>query len=263
MDKPLRIFSFGGGVQSTAVMVLAAQGKVSYDAFVFANVGNDGENPATLEYMENYTKPYAKKHGLEQVEVARNGDTLLQYLMSDRRTIDIPIYMDNGAPGNRGCTTKFKIQQVNQWAKKQGATHLITGLGISIDEIHRARTTDWYDTDKKLQHKREYPLIDLMLTREDCRRIITSAGLPVPPPSSCYFCPFKRPSEWVRMREEQPELFAKAVEIDYRLREKREILEKDPVYIHRSLKPLDIAVGEQITMDFYETDMCESGYCMT
>jgi hypothetical protein len=45
-----RIFSFGGGVQSVSVMVLQSLGKVQYDEFVFANVGEDSENPGTLQY---------------------------------------------------------------------------------------------------------------------------------------------------------------------------------------------------------------------
>lgn len=41
----LRVFSFGGGVQSTAALVLAAQGEIDFTAFIFANVGADSEHP--------------------------------------------------------------------------------------------------------------------------------------------------------------------------------------------------------------------------
>ena len=49
----LRSFSFGGGVQSTAALVLQAQNKLpkSYDAFLFSNVGDDSEHPETIEYF--------------------------------------------------------------------------------------------------------------------------------------------------------------------------------------------------------------------
>lgn len=66
-----RAFSFGGGRQSTAALVLAARGQLEVDLFVFANVGNDSENPDTLEYVETYAKPYAVAHGDELVEVQR------------------------------------------------------------------------------------------------------------------------------------------------------------------------------------------------
>lgn len=37
----LKAFSFDGGVQSTAALVLAAQGKPDYRTFLFCNVGDD------------------------------------------------------------------------------------------------------------------------------------------------------------------------------------------------------------------------------
>ena len=39
----MRTFSFGAGVQSTAVLVLQALGRLPepYDVFLFANVGDD------------------------------------------------------------------------------------------------------------------------------------------------------------------------------------------------------------------------------
>lgn len=48
IDAMEYIFSTGGGVQSTACLVLAAQGKIPYRTFVFANVGDKAESPATL-----------------------------------------------------------------------------------------------------------------------------------------------------------------------------------------------------------------------
>lgn len=263
----MRIFSFGGGVQSTAVMVLAAQGRIHYDAFVFANVGADSENPATLEYIENYTKPYAKEHGLNFVEVSRvrRGEplTLLEFATEENRTIPLPVYLASGAPSNRQCTIEFKIFVVDRWAKKQGAKQAVTGLGISTDEIHRARTTEWY-TDKitNLTKKREYPLIDLMLSRDDCHTLIREAGLPLAPKSSCWFCPFQKPSSWTEMRQANPEMFDKAVELENRLNEKREYLGRDRVYLHSRKTPLELAVGMQENM-FSEFDNCESGYCFT
>lgn len=44
----LTVFSYGGGVQSNAALVLAAQGKLDCKTFLFANVGDDSENPATF-----------------------------------------------------------------------------------------------------------------------------------------------------------------------------------------------------------------------
>ena len=62
----LKVFSYGGGVQSTAALVLAAQGRIDYQTFLFCNVGADSENPETLEYVEQVARPFAARHGLRQ-----------------------------------------------------------------------------------------------------------------------------------------------------------------------------------------------------
>jgi 3'-phosphoadenosine 5'-phosphosulfate sulfotransferase (PAPS reductase)/FAD synthetase len=165
-----RYFSFGGGVQSTAVLVLAVQGRVQYDAFLFANVGNDSENPATIEYVERVAKPYAAANGVELVELHKTTrgqpETLLQYAHRTQRSIPIPAYMGSGAPGNRTCTSDFKIDVIARYQKQHGATPAapcITGLGISMDEIQRARTDSgiaWQVLD--------YPLLDLRMYRRAC-----------------------------------------------------------------------------------------------
>jgi hypothetical protein len=56
----LKVFSFGGGVQSMGVMVLAARGVLDYKTFLFANVGDDSEYPApwpTWKCLPNPTPP--------------------------------------------------------------------------------------------------------------------------------------------------------------------------------------------------------------
>jgi 3'-phosphoadenosine 5'-phosphosulfate sulfotransferase (PAPS reductase)/FAD synthetase len=67
----LKVFSFGGGVQSTACLVLAAQGKIDYQTFLFCNVGSDSENPETLDYVPEVAIPYARVHGLELCELQK------------------------------------------------------------------------------------------------------------------------------------------------------------------------------------------------
>lgn len=56
-----KVFSSGGGVQSTAALVLSAQGKIDYPIHVFANVGNRAESRQTIGYVANVLVPYAKR----------------------------------------------------------------------------------------------------------------------------------------------------------------------------------------------------------
>jgi len=53
----LRVFAYGGGIQSTAALVLAAAGRINFPVFLFANVGEDSEHPATLAYLHHTARP--------------------------------------------------------------------------------------------------------------------------------------------------------------------------------------------------------------
>lgn len=268
-----RLFSFGGGVQSHAVLALQALGKINpYDAFVFSNVGIDSENPETLDYLDMYTIPFCMKYGIDFVEVCKTvygkPETLKEYIYRTERSVPIPARMSNGAPGNRSCTNDFKVGVVDKWIKGAGYTNMVVGLGISIDEFHRVRHERWHNSYGQKQlgfnKRREYPLINLRINRKMCREIILSVGLPLPPKSSCYFCPFKRRNEWIEFKIKHPDLFQEAVKIDNIINEKRAAIGKDRVYIHPDCIPLAQAVGNQMTMfDFDDLDQCDSGYCMT
>lgn len=198
--KSTRVFSFGGGVQSVAVMVLQAQGKLPnpYDYFIFSNVGNDSEHPETITYFNEHVKPFAEKHGINLVEVHKTTwgkkETLLEYLYRTKKSVPIPVRMNNGAPGRRSCTSDFKIKVMDKWIKQNGYQAATVALGFSIDEFSRVRHENWHDkhSGEKIGYlkKREHPLIDLGLSRMDCHNIIKSVGLPVPPKSACWFCPF-------------------------------------------------------------------------
>jgi len=252
----MRTFSFGGGIQSTAALVLAAQGRIDFPVFLFANVGDDSENPATLAYVEQYAKPYAVEHGIELYEIGQ-AKTLYEDVTGDNRSINIPVYMAGGMPGRRQCTNRWKRAVIARWQRQHGATPdnpAVCGLGISMDEVQRMRT------DSGIAHQvLEYPLIDLHMNRKDCVRIIEDAGLPVPPKSSCWLCPFHRHAEWTEMRRTQPELFERAVTLERRINEKRAMLGRDAVTLHPSGNPLDQAVGLQYAL--FEDEPCDSGYC--
>lgn len=268
----LRLFSNGGGVQSTAALILSARGEIDYPVHVFSNVGERAENPLTLCYVDEIAIPYAQAHGIEFVvtgkywqrgERAGQLDDLYDHITRpESRSLPIPVRMnDTGAPGNRACTADFKIKVLSRFAKGRGATPdepARVGLGITLDEWERMRT----DSGEALQ-RLEYPLINLRLTRDACAAIITREGLPMPPKSSCYFCPFHRPSTWMRMRLEQPDLFEKAADLETLLNERRQMLGKDPVWLTRFRKPLREAIGKQGMLDLEIEDACESGYCLT
>lgn len=257
----MRFFSYGGGVQSTAALVLAAQGKIDYRTFLFANVGEDSESPDTINYVANYSIPFAKEHNLELITLTkkmRNGEqeTVYQRIMRTKRSVPIPAKLSGGVRVSRVCTVDFKIRVCYKWVRQHGATKedpATVGIGFSLDEYHRIKTDD-----PKLPAQRKvYPLIDLHLTRQDCENIVLDAGLPRPPKSACYFCPFHSPMAWQLLRINHPELYAKSVWIEKLLSSKGH----GSIYLHSSMIPLD-KIGIQDVFEFDEMGNCESGYCM-
>lgn len=271
----MRTFSYGGGWQSTAALVLAAQGKIDYPVFLFANVGDDSEHPDTVTYVREIAAPYAAAHGidLQQLErVRRDGTTETLYgrlTKPGSRSLPIPVRMSNGAPGTRSCTADFKIRVVGKWLKAHGASaeHPATvGVGISLDEIERVNARKAFPYELL-----EYPLIGLpsdtgfKLRRSDCPAIIASGGLPLPPKSACFFCPLHRVSAWQDQRRDHPGLFEKSCQLEELLIERRAMLGKDPVYLTRYGRPLREIVGApQELLPFADDDStCDNGWCMT
>lgn len=264
----LRTFSHGGGVQSTAALVLSAQGRIDFPVHLFANVGDDSEDPGTLAYVRGVTMPYAAQHGIDLIELHRakrdgTTETLLGRLTKEgSRSLPIPVRMSNGAPGTRSCTMDFKLRVLQRWHRQHGASAAsptTVGIGFSVDEIERignARPRD-YETV-------EYPLIDLGLNRADCSNIIQTAGLPVPPKSACWFCPMHRPSTWREMRRDKPAQFQAAVDLERLLNDRRDTLGKDHVYFTRFARPLDEAISEAQTPLFDGDgwgEACDEGVC--
>jgi hypothetical protein len=268
----LRVVSYGGGVQSTALLVLAAQRIIDFPVFLFANVGDDSEAPETLAYLHAHALPYAQANGIEVHvldRVRRDGsvETLYGRLTKPgSRSLPIPVRMSNGAPGTRSCTADFKIRVIGKWLKAHGASPsrpATVGIGISLDEIVRLN--------KRRAMPYEHPVYPLLdhhppLRRSDCQRIIAAAGLPVPPKSSCWFCPMHRPAAWAEMRRDRPALFTRACQLETQLNQRRTQLGKDPVWLTRFNRPLALLPAAQDTLPGLDDDssgLCDNGSCFT
>src|SRR5690606_4503760 len=118
---------YGGGVQSTAMLVLAARKEIDFSLALFSNVGDDSEHPDTIDYVNTVAVPYARDNGIDLVELRRKPRgkerSLYQELIDPNiRSVSIPVYMDGGGPGNRKCTIRYKIERIASYLKTLGAT---------------------------------------------------------------------------------------------------------------------------------------------
>ena len=206
--------SFGAGVQTTALLVLIAQGRWPRpDAILFADTGN--ENANTYAYLGEVSGPYAREHGMEIIVLGADWRTA--HYRADLETYCLEHRM---LPGTlvRWCTGRYKVLPILRYLKAHmGATRsapIEVWIGISTDEARRQKPS----IDPR--EVKRYPLIELGLSRVDCEAIIRAAGLPVPPKSGCWFCPFMKQSSWHQLKRERPDLFSRAMAMEENARGK-------------------------------------------
>lgn len=226
----IEILSYGGGIQTIAMCVLVTTGKLPRPDYVIA-ADTGREMPTTWEYADTYARPllatvgldlHIASHELATVDLyGKNGDLLL------------PVFTSTGKLSTY-CSNEWKARVVHRYARNILGIKdaMINWIGFSMDEKKRV----------KGEAGRHYPLLDLMLTREDCKHIITGAGLPLPPKSRCKMCPHQSPDEWLEVYD-QPDQWAEAVAID---EEVREADERDGVYLHESRRPLALLTREDL-----------------
>ena len=95
----------------------------------------------------------------------------------------------------------------------------------------------------------------------------SSAGLPEPPKSACFFCPFHTLEHWRRLRKARPDLFDRAAAIETAMQERRHALGRDSVWMtdigaRDKVKLIDLVTTDQLSLDD-PSDNCDSGWCMT
>lgn len=114
--------------------------------------------------------------------------------------------------GNAGapCTLELKKKARHQWEDRNPGFRPV--LGFTADEmkrIERFRQTERRDL--------LAPLLDLGLTKKDCFRIVTAAGIDLPavyqrgyPNANCIGCvKVTTPTYWNHVRRDSPEVFEK------------------------------------------------------
>lgn len=223
-DPKLRILSLGAGVQSTTLALMAARRDLGPmpDAAIFADTGWE---PAAvyrhLDWLETQL-PYP----LYRVSAGNLRDDLINRGSGRAgRFVTVPFFLKhpNGKPGigRRQCTSHYKVEPIRKKVRELlGAgprSRIPAGsvekwIGISLDEIIRA-------TPSKVQFEtNRHPLLEQRMTRRDCLRWLEERQYPIPPKSACIGCPFHSNAMWRDIRDNDPEAWRDAVEVDRAIR---------------------------------------------
>lgn len=250
---PIRVLSFGAGVQSTTLLRMMIHGEIEpVTHAVFSDTG--WEPRAVYVHMETM-RAEAEAAGI-QFHIVRNGNIREDTLNPDKRFASMPVHVINrqgdAALGRRQCTSEYKLKPLV--AKQRELADLLPGqrckerritsvIGISWDEVQRMKEPlfPWIVN--------EYPLIDRRLTRADCLAWNDRHGYARPPRSSCIGCPFHSNKEWRDIRD-SPEDWADAVAFDEAIRQEpiASRMFEGRAYLHPAripLKDVDIRSEEE------------------
>lgn len=206
----LHVGSAGMGVNTVAYIIECTKAGIIFHNILFADPGK--ENPLTYAYIPILNK-WLSNHGQPEITIVRN---------VNKDGIFVGLYQDclnqkmlpSIAYGFKSCSQKWKKAPqdkfLNNWlpAKKvwENGGVVLKYLGYDADESHR--TNKIYD-DKK--YKYVYKLVELDMGRFECVQVIIDAGLPLPPKSSCTFCPSMKPWEIIELYESQRKEFYDAI----------------------------------------------------
>jgi hypothetical protein len=235
------VISYGGGIQSTALVVLAMRERWAIDEIVHVDLV-DAESPATREYVALFRDWLRREYGRDIMIIERDlyGDMLA-------RPGFTPVPWRGKYERfmlSRQCTRQYKVEPLRRYLYDRYPDERIgLMLGISVDEYHRMRDS----SAARIEHV--YPLVDARLTRWQCRDIIERAGLAVPWKSSCWFCPYRSiRSQWALVQC-YPDLAGMARVLEDRINAERRFRGKDEIVVLRT-----DGVEEQV-------DFCEAGFC--
>lgn len=248
-DVRVRTISLGGGVQSAAMCWMAARGDIGPmpDAAIFADTG--GESRATYDYLDLLEE----RMPFPVVRVRRPGPTLEELAVSvargerDRSGAPLPPWFTLQPDGRTGmmpkqCSGAYKRDTVLVEQRRMlgytdgrrvpgGRVLVETWLGISKDEMVRVQSA------RQTYVNMRYPLIEQDLTRQGCITYMLERQIPVPPKSSCVFCPYRTSAQWLALKKSSPEDFEHACRVDEAIRDGGRHHEGE-AFVHRQCVPL-------------------------
>lgn len=243
-------FSCGGGVQSVAIGVLVAQGRLPVpDLSAIVDTGREVQT--TWDYLHGVLNPYLMAERGIRVEVVPHTFARVDLFDKDGTTL-MPAYTTTGRLSSF-CSGEWKRDAMERWLRSKGVKSCTQWLGFSLDEQRRATGKAHRPWCRPV-----YPLLDLRMTRWDCIRLIERAGLPVPSKSRCWMCPHQNAEEWTEVKN-SPTEWAAAVALDEQIRESDQA---GDVYLHASRKPLALVdpLSEETPSLFRH---CEDAGCFT
>jgi hypothetical protein len=202
------VVSYGMGVDSTAMLVGLHKWDIRPDRILFADTG--GERPETYDYRP-VINDWLVDVGFPEVTVIRYIPKRAPYVDLEGNCLQ-NITMPGLAFGRKSCSIKWKGEPLDRYVRKlYPDQQVIRAIGYDAGPKDMRRGRNVKNTP---ENHWWYPLRVWGWDREECKRQIAAAGLPVPEKSCCFFCPAMKPAELSQLAVASPDLARRAVAIE-------------------------------------------------
>ena len=212
IDAPI-VLSYGGGTNSTAILILMKRQGLRPALTMFADTGD--EKPETYTHLD-VMQEWCKANGFPPITVVRNElpkgieDGSLYGQCMRLGTMPSKVF------GKSSCSMKWKVEPqykfLKRWMVENNVPFVRHFVGYDADEVHRS-------TKPKPERDFEvavYPLIEADWGRDECIEAIDAEGLPRPGKSACFMCPSSRKPEVAWLKKTHPVLYLKAIAMESR-----------------------------------------------
>jgi hypothetical protein len=191
----LNVLSYGGGTNSTAMLIGCRDRGIEIDYTLFADTG--GEKPHTYAHIETM-QVWLREQGMKPITIVRKENLTLEQDCLNRKALPSVAY------GFKSCSDHFKLRPQRKYLESLGIINPTKLIGFDMDEPQRAIPIKG----------NRYPLIEWGWGREECVAAIEKEGLPRPGKSACFFCPSSKKAEIKVLRRMYPDLAARAVAME-------------------------------------------------
>lgn len=228
--RPVRVQSYGGGLESWAMLLAGIERGDLPDLIVFADVGDPtdpsvpGEWPSTYRHIAEVAIPLCDMLGIPFVTVDSNDYPVrpTKALPEGSRSLWAWFQRTRSMPSrmNKMCTTMSKVERINDWVEDYlGDLPVEMWIGFSAGEVKRAkRASDPYAqySAEAGERTKRYPLIEWKLCRCRCEKLARKYHYPVPRKSACVFCPEASKGDFQTLRDELECVFDQLAEQERR-----------------------------------------------
>lgn len=172
------------------------------DEFIYIDIEN--QHPDSMRFINDCEKAFGKP---------------IQILKSEYGNVDnvILTFRFINSPYGAKCTDVLKKRVRKKWEYEHRDYEITYIWGFDYSERNRAERT----VDSMPQFNHEFPLIDRMLSKQDCHAMLDDLGIKRPilydmgyPNNNCIGCVKGGMGYWNKIRVDFPEVFEKRAKIE-------------------------------------------------